>query len=171
MDRQKFTFINNQLGMVGDITVVFAMVVAMGFAGYMVYSANKPQVNARDNVDDASLEEVATPYPEIYRQYELPEYPDTKITVVGNEDSSVEDGINLTIKTADEVAIAGKFYEDAFSKLSGWIYTPPRDTSATLYGAKATKNDEDLTYELTITKFSGSTNIRISFLKNADSAR
>lgn len=159
----------NQNGIIGDFFIATAMIVAIGFAGYMIYSANKPPVNDQENT--AGIEKHVIPYPELYKQYNLPEYPDAEITNIGQENESLENGISLTAKTIDEVNKVGEFYAEAFAKLDGWKYTPPIATSETLYGAEAIKADENLVYELTITKFSGSTNIRISLVQSADSAR
>lgn len=156
----------DQKGMIGDFFIVTAMIAAVGFAGYMIYKANNPTSNTKDSeVSGISDEEKGVPYPDLYQQYKLPEYPDAKITYISDSTESL-DGLSITAETADSLDIVGKFYEDGFAKLNGWAYSSPNSKSPTLYGARATKADENLVYDLTITKFSGNTIIRINISRD-----
>ncbi len=104
-------------------------------------------------------------YPALYTQYGLPEYPNGTITYDGRTADNLQDGISLTITTADGVQAAGAFYANSFASLSDWTFTPPNFSNDTLYGATADKTDENLRYTLTVTKLPDHTQISISFLQ------
>lgn len=147
--------------MIGDFFVVTAMIVAVGFTGYMIYSANKSPSDVKSSTNEV-IEEVAVEHPELYKQYKLPEYPEGEVTYISEPTDSIEEGLNITLKTIDSVNSVGDYYEAEFAKLSGWSYTPPVAASQTLYVAEARNGAENLTYQLTISKFPDGTNVRIS---------
>ena len=167
MDKKLFT-INDQSGMIGDFLIAVATLVAVGFAGYMIYDANRPPANARQEQNQSTTvsHEDKINYPEAYKQYSLPEYPEAKVVTADQTDETTK----IVLETTDDITKAGEFYEKAFGALREWTYTPPITSSKSLYGARATKNDEHLVYELTITKFSGVTNILIELRQGTDSA-
>lgn len=151
--------------MVGDFFIVTAMIVAVGFTGYMIFSATRPQSDEKSDTSE-SVEEAEVEHPELYRQYNLPEYPNGEVSYISEPADSIEDGLDITLRTIDNVNTVGQFYEDAFAKLSGWSYTPPRAASQTLYVSEAVNRSENLVYQLTISKFPDGTNIRISLAKS-----
>lgn len=129
----------------------------------VVAQANQDQIDESE-ADSSELLNNGE-YPALYKQYDLPEYPGAIIEYDGRTDDNLRDGISLKITTPDDVQTVGEFYENAFSSLSGWTYTPPNYSNDTLYGATAEKADENLRYQLTVTKLPDNTQINISFLE------
>jgi len=123
-------------------------------------SSSSTPSNPLDNPDQTSDD-----YPDLYKQYNLPEYPNGEITYDGRTADNLRDGISLEVQTQDDVQTVGAFYANAFASLSGWAYEPPNFSNDTLYGATATKADEGLRYQLTVTKLPDYTQINISFLE------
>ncbi len=87
------------------------------------------------------------------------------MTYDGRAADSLSDGISLKLTTADDVQTVGAFYQSEFSALGDWIFTPPRFSNDTLYGATAIKNDGELRYQLFITRLPDNTQINITLLK------
>jgi hypothetical protein len=170
MKRHKNTLSRNQQGMIGDFFIVTAMFVAIGFAGYMIYSANKSPSEVKSGTSE-SVEEVVVEHPELYKRYNLPEYSKAEVAYISEPADSIETGLNITLKTVDSVNTVGKFYADSFAKLGGWSYTPPRASSQTLYVAEAVNQADNLVYGLTISKFPDGTNIRISLIQGDSQTR
>ncbi len=130
----------------------------------IVAQATQEQINQANSASSELLNNGA--YPALYTQYGLPEYPGATLTYDGRTADNLADGISLKLTTSDGVQMVGAFYASAFGSLAGWDFTPPNFSNDTLYGATATKSDENLRYQLTVTKLPDETQISISFLQN-----
>lgn len=153
--------------------VVIGLVVAL-IVGAVVYGVlkfnNDGSVDAENSITSSSSsvsnsDSTSSEYPDLYKQYGLPEYPGATITDDGRTSDSLSDGISLTLKTSDGVQEVGSYYANKLEALAGWEYTPPRFSNDTLYGGTAKKADENLTYQFTVTKLPNHTQISISFLE------
>lgn len=173
MNHPVVTIKEDERGSLAEIALAIIFVASLLFAGYKIYDMNKSAgASAKTNTNTAGQQasEDKLDYPETYKRYKLPEYPAAKLVRVKSpQGSQAGELLNLTLETTKDVNEAGRFYENAFANLSNWKFIPPKTHSPTLYLAKAVDTSEDLTFQLTITTFSGKTNILIG-LSNANAS-
>ena len=160
----------NQKGIISVVIIGLVLVLAIGAVVYKV-AFNEDGTVDTTNTDTNATNSLSNPdataegYPTLYQQYNLPEYPGATLDYDGRTADNLSDGISLRLTTPDDVLDVGAFYASAFASLPGWTYTPPNFSNNILYGATANKANENLRFQLTVTKLPDHTQISISFLE------
>lgn len=160
-----------QLGALPAIVAVIVaiFVVGGGIAAYYYVQNNQTEIEdslANDDLADdyqAHLDEeenAVLDYPDLYRDYDLPEYSDGDLTDIGRQQTSLTDGLKITLESDQDALTIGSYYETEMTAL-GYSFTPPPHPTAQLWGATFAK--DDLTYQVIATVLPDATQIVISF--------
>ncbi len=159
-----------QRGIISIVIVGLVLVVAIGAVVYTVAFNNNGTVDTT-NTNTNTPNPISNPdttsgnYPALYKQYNLPEYPGAILKYDGRTADNLADGITLKLTTSDDVQTVGAFYANAFTSLPGWVYTPPKFSNGSYYGATAEKADESLRFQVTVSNSSDHSQINITFFK------
>ncbi|MFH1508560.1 MAG: hypothetical protein ABIE68_00060 [bacterium] len=162
----------NQIGALPAIVAVIVAIFVVGGGIAAYYYVQNNQTEIEDSLENDELaddyqahldeeENAVLDYPDLYRDYDLPEYADGELTDIGRQQTSLRDGLKITLESMVDNAITiGSYYETAMSAL-GYTYTPPAHPSEQLWGATFTK--DDLTYQVMVTVLVDKTQIIIDF--------
>lgn len=164
---------SRQSGAVPVIVLIFLAIAAAGggIALYTYIQNNQTEIEEMVEADplypeyEEQQQEAANAqldYPDLYRQYDLPEYPNGELTSIGRQQTSLSDGLKLMLDSDQNPLAIGQYYENEMTAL-GWSYTPPPHPTAKLWGTTFQK--DGLTYQIIVVQLPTTTQITISFFQ------
>lgn len=147
------------------VITTIALGVLFGIFGIIIYTQFYRRHDPASYSPPPTVSEISE-YPEVYKQAQLPEYPNADITSAGQKEAKPEDGISILAYTYDDIPAVAAFYDVELKKL-GWKpdESIASDTTSSVYFKTYLKGD--FKYAITATKSSQATgtDISISYTK------
>jgi len=151
----------NQRGAAAIVWIIVALFAVGGGAAVMSY-VNNNQAGIQQQVDEAEQEQTAQDtgeYPNLWTEANMPEYPNGTVTK-SREGRNLEDGVQVTFETSDDIATIKAFYD---LEMSNREFDPPSSLpgASTEYASYAQYTRGSALFTLSITRIGESTNYKV----------
>lgn len=153
--------LKNQRGAVAIVWIIVALFVVGGGVAVMSY-VNNNQAGIQQQVDEAEQEQAAQntgEYPGLWAEANMPEYPNGNVAK-SREGRNLEDGVQVTFETSDDIATIKAFYD---LEMSNRGFDPPSSLpgASTEYASYAQYTRGSAQFTLSITRIGESTNYKV----------
>ncbi len=147
------------------VITTIALGVSFGVFGIVIYYQFYNQRNPASYTPPPAVSQISE-YPDTYKQAKLPEYPNAEITSSGQKTATLNDGINVIVRTYDDIPTVASFYDKALVA-NDWKPDDSitSDTAGKVYYKTYIKGDAKYTITATSSNQVSGTDISISYVK------